>query len=160
MRGGPPFLLVLLASFLPGWLTGKRPLEELSFEELRAECMRSSERACTEFVRRYQGLVWRTVKSHLPYASPQDHDEVVSNTFIALLGNGAALLVRYRPLPDVPPEAYIRRQAVLQAMNRYRELHRIKRTRELSLAPAESETPVVEQFADPAPSPEHVLVED
>lgn len=160
MPGGPPFMLLLLASLLPRWFKGKPPLETLSFEELRAECMRGSERACTEFVRRYQTLVWRTVKSHLPYASPQDHDEVVSNTFIALLSNGAALLVRYRALPDVPPEAYIRRQAVLQAMNRYRELHRVKRTRELTLAPTEAETPVLEQFADPSPTAEHALVED
>lgn len=127
------------------------------FETLRQGCMDGSEPAARELVRRYQTLVWRTVRSHLPYASLQDQDEVVANCFIALLSNGAAALVRYRPAPGFPPEAYIRRQAVMQAMNRYRDLSRVKRKSEVALSPTDDDGKVQDTHADTQLGPEDQL---
>lgn len=115
--------------------------------------MEGSEEARREFIARYEGLVWRTVMARLSRAPREDQEEVVANTFIALLADNAALLGRYNPKLGLSPEGYIRRQAILQGINRYRSLSAFKRRIEVPLDP-DPDAPGHDTHADTRPDPE------
>lgn len=140
-----------------------RGTEDLSFTELRARCMQGDLPACQEFIARYEGLVVSSVTAQLPTASPQDIEEVVANTFTALLQDGARLLVRFDVNSLSSPASWIRHQAVLQARNRRRFLQTRKRGLETPLllptdADSDRRSPE-ERMPDPAPSAELQLMD-
>lgn len=132
-------------------------LSAAPFADLRRACVEGSEAARRAFVRRYEPVAWRAVIARLPHLPRQDQEEVVADTFIALLRDDAELLRRYDPLKGLSPEGWIRRQALLQANNRARAAATTKRSSEqLSRDPDDHpET----RLPDHAPDPERALAE-
>jgi len=121
--------------------------------------MEGSEEARREFVRRYEPLVWRAVLTRLAHAPREDQEEVVANTFIALLGENATLLSRYNAPLGLSPESYIHRQAVLQGINRYRSLATVKRRKEVYLEADDSDVNPGDLLPDHRPDPEHSVMD-
>ena len=112
-------------------LMPERDREEGIFESLRKRCARGEPTAQREFIRRYEPVVWTAVQARLPQFSRQDQEEVVANTFVILLRNGAELLQRYERGRGRTPKSFIHHLAVLQSISRFRSLNRDKRLREV-----------------------------
>ena len=142
-------LAFLRRLFTTDWATA-------SFEQLRKGCVEGEEGARATFVRRYESLVWHAVKARIPRASRQDQEEVVADTFIALLKDDATLLSRWEGEKGLSPEGWIRRQAVLQAANCYRRLTATKRVSEVPLE-VEGGIKGGDSHPDRGPSPEFKL---
>jgi len=127
-------------------------LTQEEFNDLRRRCMEGTADAHREFIRQFESLIWRAVQSRLPWASAQDQEEVVANTFISLLANNAAVLGRYNSALGRKYTSYIHHQAVLQCINRFRLMDAHKRRREITVDFHSSV--VANSRADSAPSPE------
>jgi RNA polymerase sigma factor (sigma-70 family) len=134
-------------------------LKTLPFEELRQRCLKGAADASREFISRYESLVWRAVTCGLPGSSRQDQEEVVANTFIALLSNNAQLLSRYNSALGLSPESYIRRQAVMQVQNRRRSLQTPMRRLQLSLEGSGEEDDPGIDLPDQQPGAEQWVIE-
>lgn len=137
----------------------RRPLEHVSFEALRQDCLEGKEEAHREFIARFDALFWQVVRAHLPDRPREDHEEVVANTHLAFLGSHASLLSRYEPMEGVKPEAYLRRQAVYQCMSHRRALLRDKRRNEVLMAPTPEGSSPLENIPSLAPSAEVSLAD-
>ncbi len=125
---------------------------EAEFAKLRKGCMEGSERARRAFIRVYEPLVWRTVMSRFGTMSREDQEEVVADTFIALLSDNARLLARYNSTLGLSPQGYIRRQAVLQGLNRHRRLAAGKRKQEVgSLSDIDEDRSAAHRDRSPGP---------
>ena len=128
------------------------------FPTLRRACCEGSEAARRAFITRFEAVAWRAVRGRMPWAPREDQEEVVADTFIALLRDDAALLLRYDPLKGLSPEGWVRRQALLQAHNRARALGSHKRKQEV-LAPGEEAGAEERTRADDGPDAEALLLE-
>lgn len=135
-----------------------RRFDDAPFPQLRQGCLEGDEAARRSFIRRFEAVAWRAVRARLPRLSHEDQEEVVADTFIALLRDDAELLRRYDPLKGLSPEGWIRRQALLQASNKARAQGALKRRQEV-LAP-EGDAVTERTFPDAAPDPERRLIDD
>ncbi len=130
----------------------------VEFTELRRRCIEGSSHARRTFIRRYEPLVWQTVISRFGTMPREDQEEVVADTFIALLSDNARLLARYNSTLGLSPQGYIRRQAILQGYNRYRKLTAAKRQLEVPIAP-DNHGDRLEVHRDHSPGPEDRIME-
>lgn len=137
----------------------KRPCESLSFEELRKRCLEGYEDAHREFIRRFDPLFWRVVRSHLPDRPVEDQEEVVANSHLAFLNPETTLLSRYQPMEGIRPEAFLRRQVMYQAMVFRRSLRAQKRKQEVLLAPDDNGQSPLDSIAASDNTAEEVLLE-
>ncbi len=112
-----------------------QPAAQTPYADLRRQCIEGSESARRAFVRTFEPLVWQTVLARFGSMPREDLEEVVADTFIALLADNARLLAQYSPTKGLSLPNYVRRQAVLQGYNRYRKLTAHKRLVETPLDP-------------------------
>lgn len=153
--------MVLILSILSTFfrLFRAKDLVTLDFEALVEQCCRGNNAARQELMARYEPVVWRAVIGRLSHIAQQDQEEVVANTFIALLKENGALLRRYDRALGLSPESYIRRQALLQCSTRRRTLGADKRRHEVPLQPIDDDGNVRDVIPDPTLNVEHRLVE-